>query len=114
MKACGIYRDPVRSNRGHFVKVSGLRWLCIMLAPLLWYAKAEPTFSDALALVRRELWTSPTFAMSRHGGDGAEITVGPMNRLLLVACQLPSTGRAERRTNTYKRPYVIRVHNERV
>jgi DDE superfamily endonuclease len=27
----GIYRDPVRSSRGHFVKTSGLRWVCIML-----------------------------------------------------------------------------------
>jgi hypothetical protein len=25
--AKGIYRDPVRSSRGHFVKASGLRWL---------------------------------------------------------------------------------------
>lgn len=30
--ARGIYRDPVRSSRSHFVKVSGLRWLCMMLA----------------------------------------------------------------------------------
>ena len=31
IKAKGIYRDPVRSSRGHFVKASGLRWLCMML-----------------------------------------------------------------------------------
>jgi hypothetical protein len=30
-KARGIYRDPVRSSHGHFVKASGLRWLCVML-----------------------------------------------------------------------------------
>jgi hypothetical protein len=29
--AKGIYRDPVRSSRSHFVKASGLRWLCCML-----------------------------------------------------------------------------------
>jgi hypothetical protein len=29
--ARGIYRDPVRSSRSHFVKVSGLGWLCMML-----------------------------------------------------------------------------------
>ncbi|MBX6744855.1 MAG: transposase, partial [Acetobacteraceae bacterium] len=35
--ARGIYRDPVRSSRGHFVKASGLRWLCAMLlAPVPW------------------------------------------------------------------------------
>lgn len=27
----GIYRDPVRSSHSHFVKVSGLRWLSMML-----------------------------------------------------------------------------------
>src|SRR5215208_2028037 len=35
--AKGIYRDPVRSSRGHFVKASGLRWLRVMLsAPVPW------------------------------------------------------------------------------
>lgn len=29
--AKGIYRDPVRSSHSHFVKASGLRWLCAML-----------------------------------------------------------------------------------
>src|ERR1044072_1179843 len=29
IKARGIYRDPVRSSHGHFVKASGLRWLCV-------------------------------------------------------------------------------------
>lgn len=29
--AKGIYRDPVRSSRSHFVKASGLRWLTLML-----------------------------------------------------------------------------------
>lgn len=37
INARGIYRDPVRSSRGHFVKVSGLRWLSFMLlTPLPW------------------------------------------------------------------------------
>ena len=35
--AKGIYRDPVRSSHGHFVKASGLRWLCLTLvAPIPW------------------------------------------------------------------------------
>jgi hypothetical protein len=29
--AKGLYRDAVRSSKGYFVKVSGLRWLCLML-----------------------------------------------------------------------------------
>jgi hypothetical protein len=37
IKAKGIYRDPVRSSHSHFVKVSGLRWICMMLlVPLPW------------------------------------------------------------------------------
>jgi DDE superfamily endonuclease len=35
--AKGIYRDPVRSSHGHFVKASGLRWLSAMLlVPIPW------------------------------------------------------------------------------
>ncbi len=37
IKARGIYRDPVRSSHGHFVKASGLRWLSFMvLTPVPW------------------------------------------------------------------------------
>jgi len=33
----GIYRDPIRSSHGHFVKASGLRWLSFMvLTPVSW------------------------------------------------------------------------------
>src|ERR671918_425077 len=35
--AKGIYRDPVRSSKGHFVKASGLRWLGLaLLVPIPW------------------------------------------------------------------------------
>ncbi|MEO8723050.1 MAG: transposase, partial [Sphingobium sp.] len=38
--ARGIYRDPVRSSHGHFVKASGLRWLrwlsFMILTPVPW------------------------------------------------------------------------------
>jgi len=37
IKARGIYRDPVRSSRGHFVRASGLRWLSLMvMVPIPW------------------------------------------------------------------------------
>ena len=37
IRARGIYRDPVRSTKGHFVKASGLRWLSAMLlVPVPW------------------------------------------------------------------------------
>ncbi len=37
IKARGLYRDPVRSSRGHFVRASGLRWLSLMvMVPIPW------------------------------------------------------------------------------
>jgi hypothetical protein len=37
IRARGIYRDAVRSSQSHFVKCSGLRWMCLMLlAPVGW------------------------------------------------------------------------------
>ena len=57
IKAKGIYRDPVRSSQSHFVKCSGLRWMCMMLlAPIPWAAKiwALP-FLTALAPSERYL-----------------------------------------------------------
>jgi hypothetical protein len=51
IRARGIYRDPVRSSHGHFVKASGLRWVCLtLLAPIPWASRvwALP-FLSALA-----------------------------------------------------------------
>ena len=39
ISARGIYRDPVRSSHSHFVKASGLRWLCLMLVTQIPWAK---------------------------------------------------------------------------
>ena len=37
MTAAGIYRDPVRSSRSHFVKARALRWVSLMLlVPIPW------------------------------------------------------------------------------
>jgi len=42
IKKRGIYRDPVRSSKSHFVKCSGLRWLSLMLlTPLPWLEKGK-------------------------------------------------------------------------
>ena len=54
-----------------------------------WYPKHAVTFSDALALVRLELWTSPTSAASRHHRDAPKLSADVLNRLLLVACRPP-------------------------
>ena len=39
IKAKGIYRDPVRSSKSHFVKASGLRWISMMLLVKVPWAK---------------------------------------------------------------------------
>jgi DDE superfamily endonuclease len=51
IRARGIYRDPVRSSHGHFVKASGLRWLSLMLVvPIPWARRPwAPPFLTALA-----------------------------------------------------------------
>lgn len=51
IRAKGIYRDPVRSSHSHFVKASGLRWICVtLLAEVPWAGRiwALP-FLSALA-----------------------------------------------------------------
>jgi hypothetical protein len=38
--AKGIYRDAMRSSHSHFVKASGLRWVCLLrLVPIPWAAR---------------------------------------------------------------------------
>jgi DDE superfamily endonuclease len=43
--AKGIYRDPVRSSRSHFVKASGLRWLSLMLLTPLSFARGGSSWA---------------------------------------------------------------------
>jgi hypothetical protein len=54
-----------------------------------WYPKHAPTFSDAFALVRRELWTAPTFVPSPSDRDPPKLSADVIRRLLLVACRPP-------------------------
>ena len=51
-----------------------------------WYPKPLPTFSDALALVRRELWTRPGFNISANGPKLVEIPRTTINALIGAAC----------------------------
>jgi len=53
--ARGIYRDPVRSSQGHFVKASSLRWLSVMLLPEIPWAKmAKVPTAERVESHRRE------------------------------------------------------------
>src|SRR4051812_45662383 len=59
----------------------GLRPECVR-----WYPKHAPTFSDALALVRRELWTSPKCA-PRSSAPGANRHRAACCRAFLAAAR---------------------------
>jgi DDE superfamily endonuclease len=83
IRARGVYRDPVRSSQGHFVKASGLRWVAVMLlAPIPWAGRvwALP-FLTALA-------PSERFARGR-GRRHKRLTDWARQLLLLVARWLP-------------------------
>jgi hypothetical protein len=51
-----------------------------------WYAKSEPTFSDAIAAVRRVLWAPPHLSMSRQPGETITIAAGLLNRVFQTLC----------------------------
>jgi len=51
-----------------------------------WYAKREPTFSDAIATVRRALWCPPGLSMSRQGTEIIKVPVALLQRLTDTLC----------------------------
>jgi hypothetical protein len=51
-----------------------------------WYEKAHPTFSDALALVRRELWAYSTFCRSPREADTVKVSLALVERLTDAVC----------------------------
>jgi hypothetical protein len=51
-----------------------------------WYRKPEPTFSDAIAAVRRVLWAPPNFPTSRQSADTVTIPIRLLNRLVQTLC----------------------------
>ena len=51
-----------------------------------WYRKSEPTFSDAIAAVRRVLWCPPDFSISRTSAETVEIPTTLLNRVFRTLC----------------------------
>jgi hypothetical protein len=51
-----------------------------------WYHKARPTFADALALVRRQLWAQATFCGSSANTDTVKVPRAFMERLTDAVC----------------------------
>jgi hypothetical protein len=50
------------------------------------YRKDAPTFSDAIAAVRRVLWCPPDFSMSRKSRETVEIPAALLNRIFQTLC----------------------------
>ena len=62
IEARGIDRDPMRSSKGHFVEISGLRWISVMLlTPGPWPSGSGPCRSPPR-------WRPPS-STPRLGGD---------------------------------------------
>jgi hypothetical protein len=60
--ARGIYRDPIRSSHGHFVRASGLRWVSLsLLAPIPWaeVAKVPSATADGKPPEGARVWSRP-------------------------------------------------------
>ena len=51
-----------------------------------WYVKGAPTFSDALALVRRQLWTQVIFPTSRCAPDRVKVPRAVVDHLTDLLC----------------------------
>ena len=51
-----------------------------------WYRKATPTFADAVALVRRELWAHLAFCASGRESDTMKVSRGFIDRLTETLC----------------------------
>lgn len=51
-----------------------------------WYHKTQPTFSDALALVRRQIWQHECFRMAGSRSDSTKLPTRIQNRLLSALC----------------------------
>jgi hypothetical protein len=51
-----------------------------------WYTKTQPTFSDAIAVVSRLLWSQCHFSMSSHHNDEIKISRAVFERLTDAVC----------------------------
>lgn len=54
-----------------------------------WYHKTEPTFSDALALVRRQIWQHECFQIAGSLADSLKFPPKIQDRLLSALCYTP-------------------------
>jgi hypothetical protein len=66
----------------HLLIDKGVTWV----RSTAWYRKTRPTFSDALALVRRQLWDHLHFSMSQQETDMIKIPRALFDRFIDAVC----------------------------
>ena len=71
-----VWANDLARNAGHTLKPNATAW----------YRKNEPTFSDAIAAVRRVLWCPPDFSISRTSAETVEIPTTLLNRVFQTLC----------------------------
>ncbi len=73
IKARGLYRDPVRSSRGHFVRASGLRWLSLMVVVPIPWADRRWALPFLTVLAPSQWWSSERGRRHKTVVDWAEL-----------------------------------------
>ena len=106
IEALGMYRDPVRSSHGHFVKAKGLRWVSLMLRAEVSWARwvwALP-FLTVRAGPRPGVTTRPGAAATRR------LRTGPDRGCASCAGRVPS---APARSPSMPSPHLRRCPGRR-
>jgi len=68
--AKGIYRDPVRSSKSHFVKTSGLRWISMMLlVQIPWAGRASLIHKPCFVPIKPSAQRRSSNGLSCAGGS---------------------------------------------
>ncbi len=71
---------------GHGLATTATATAAACAHPTAWYHKREPTFSDAIAAVRRVLWSPPDLSMSRQSDNHVKIPTGLVKRFVETLC----------------------------
>ncbi len=80
--AKGIYRDSVRSSKSHFVKASGLRWVCLMWLTRVPFAERIWALPFLTALAPSERYYQERGRKPKKVTDWARQMVGQLRRWL--------------------------------
>lgn len=57
----------------------------LLLKPCAWYQKSHPIFSDAMALVRHQIWRNQYFSTSLFGEDIHKFKSNELEHLVFMA-----------------------------